>query len=300
MKMIKPTTALIGLLMLCIGCKNSGNEKETQNGFKFTVVEKGDGIVGKPQQLLVFDYVIKDSEDSVWDNTYESGLPAVFAMQDTTSIRAESGMLQMFRLISVGDSVHIEEPAGVFFKQVWGGRPFEPGMDTTMTFTCDLRVREIMEMQKYQGFMDGTLAKRIPKQKLKDEKLLDEYLAKNNIKAEKDTSGVRYVMHANGGGRKPQVTDCVEVKYDGKLLGSAVSFDKNDKVAYPLSGFIPGWQLSVPKLGVGDSATFYIPSHLAYGAQGQRGVIPPDAILVFDITLLGTSSGCDQDKRICN
>lgn len=300
MKMIKPTTALIGLLMFCIGCKDSAIEKKTPSGFTYKVIKQGDGIYAKPQQLLVFEYVIKDSKDSIWESTYESRIPAVVGIQDTTAIPTETGMIQLFRQISAGDSISVEKSAKVFFRDVWGGRPFLPGMDTSMTFTCNIRVKQVMEMQAYQTFMDDLLKKREGSQKIKDAKLIEEYLTKNNIKADTDTSGVRFVMHSNSGGRKPLVTDCVEVKYHGRFLKDGQTFDRNDKIAFPLNGVIRGWTLSVPKLGIGDSATFYIPSHLAYGPQGQRGGIPPDAILVFDITLLNASSSYDQVNRICN
>lgn len=300
MKMIKPTNALIGLLMLCIACSDSAIEKKTPNGFTFKVVKQGDGITPKPQQLLVFNYEIKDSKDSLWEGTYEAGIPAVIGIQDTTAIPSEIGMIQMFRMLSAGDSINVTKSAKVFFKDVWGGRPFSPGMDTTLTFTCNLKVSAVMEMQAYEKFMDDLLKKRVVSQKAKEEKLIDEFLTKNSIKAEKDTSGIRYVMHANSGGRKPVTTDCVEVKYHGKFLDSGKTFDKNNKIAFPLTQVIRGWTLSVPLLGIGDSATFYIPSHLAYGPQGVRGAIPGDAILVFDITLLNASSGYDQVNRICN
>jgi FKBP-type peptidyl-prolyl cis-trans isomerase len=300
MKMIKPTNALIGLLMLCIACSDPATEKKTPNGFTFKVVKQGDGIVPKPHQLLVFNYEIKDSKDSLWEGTYEAGIPAVIGIQDTTAIPSEIGMIQMFRMLSAGDSINVTKSAKVFFKDVWGGRPFSPGMDTTMTFVCNLKVSAVMEMQAYEKFMEGLLKKRGLSQKQKEEKIIDEFLSKNSITAEKDTSGIRYVVHSNSGGRKPATTDCVEVKYHGKFLDGGKTFDKNEKIAFPLTQVIRGWTLSVPKLGIGDSATFYIPSHLAYGPQGVRGAIPGDAILVFDITLLNASGGYDQVNRICN
>ena len=53
-------------------------------------------------------------------------------------------------------------------------------------------------------------------------------------------------------------------------------------------------------LGIGDSATFYIPSSLAYGPQGSQGVIPPDAILIFDVELLGFGGDFDQTQEVVN
>src|SRR5689334_16251799 len=116
MKMIKLSNALIGLTVLCLACSKPAAEKETPNGFTFTLVEKGDGILPKPNQLIVFDYVIKDSKDSVWIDTYENGIPGVAQIQDSSALASEFGMMQVFRMLSVKDSINIEKTAPVFFK----------------------------------------------------------------------------------------------------------------------------------------------------------------------------------------
>jgi FKBP-type peptidyl-prolyl cis-trans isomerase len=300
MKMIKPTNVLIALLLLsAAACKNSASEQKTPNGFTYSVIEKGDGILPKANQLLVFDYVIKDSKDSIWIDTYDNGLPGVVQIQDSSALATEIGMLQLFRTLSVRDSIYVSKPASTFFKDVFG-RPLPPEVDSTTTISINMRVTNIMEMQKFAEFQQGLMAKRVGKQRARDEKLIDDYLAKNSIKAEKDTSGIRYVIHANNGGKKPAITDCVEVKYEGKFLKDGMRFDGNDRMAFMLTQVIRGWTLSVPKLGIGDSATFYIPSGLAYGPQGMQGAIPPDANMIFDVTLLNVGSGVDPVKRLCN
>ena len=45
---------------------------------------------------------------------------------------------------------------------------------------------------------------------------------------------------------------------------------------------IKGWDEALVNLKVGDKATLFIPSDLAYGATGNSG-IPPNANLIFYI-----------------
>lgn len=297
--MIKSPSLLIGslLLIVCVACERP-KVKTTPNGFKFTVVKQGDGILPKPQQCLVFDFKVTDSNDSTWSSSYEQGIPVIIPIADSSALHGETGMFQMFRMLSAADSVSITQPASTFFRDVYGATP-PPGTDTTLTMTCNLRVKAVIPMHEQRSYIEKLFAKRKPVQKQKDLKKIDEYLAKNNITAQQDTSGIRYVLHTNNGGPKPAPGNCVQVAYEGKFLDNGRTFDKNDNVAFSLAGVVPGWQYGIPLVGVGDSATLYIPSHLCYGPEGIRGAIPPDAVLVFDVKILAKGENLDPNTRTC-
>ncbi|MFD1002235.1 FKBP-type peptidyl-prolyl cis-trans isomerase [Ohtaekwangia kribbensis] len=297
MNMTKFANVLIGLLLLCAACKNS-EEKETPNGFKFQVVKTGDGVKPKPGQLLIFEYIMKDSKDSVWQDTYENGFPGVFPIQDSSAIATEIGALQMFRMLSKADSVTLTRPAKEFFKDVLGG-PMPPQVDSSRAITINIKVVDIIEQQHFAKFQADLYAKRKGFQKTKDAKAIEKYLADKKITAQTDTSGIRYVIHTTAGGAKPTPNSCVEVAYEGKFLKDEKTFDKNPKMSFSLNQVIPGWKQSIPMLGIGDSATFYIPSHLAYGPQGYPGAIPPNAILIFDVKLFATGENYDPQTRSC-
>ena len=83
--MNKSAYAFIGLVTLLTACGKT--EKETPNGFKFTVVESGDGVLAKPSEIMVFDFVMKDSKDSVWQSTYTEEMPGYLMIADTAAIK---------------------------------------------------------------------------------------------------------------------------------------------------------------------------------------------------------------------
>jgi FKBP-type peptidyl-prolyl cis-trans isomerase FkpA len=49
---------------------------------------------------------------------------------------------------------------------------------------------------------------------------------------------------------------------------------------------IQGWDVGVAGMKVGGTRTLIIPSAMAYGSAGVRGVIPANAALVFNVELL--------------
>ena len=54
----------------------------------------------------------------------------------------------------------------------------------------------------------------------------------------------------------------------------------------PVAGSIPGFSEGLQLMNRGARYRFWIPPQLAYGAQGAGdGVIPPNSVLQFDVTL---------------
>jgi FKBP-type peptidyl-prolyl cis-trans isomerase len=287
--------AFIGLLILLAACNK--NQKETPNGLKYTIIKAGDGTVPQKDQVFVFDYELRDSKDSVWGESFKEGIPLAVKIADTSQVKNENGMMQMFRMLSKGDSAKTEMSVQEFFTRVVG-RPAPPYIDTTRRVTYTLKVQDIMSEENYLKVREEQFKKRESRIHARDADDIGKHLSENNITAEQDTSGLQYVIYSKSGKRKPTPEDCVEVKYTGKLLSTGEIIDQAERVAFPLNQVIPGWRFGIPKLGIGDSATFFIPSKLAYGPQGYQG-IPKDAVLIFNVTLLDVKSEFDPATRTC-
>ena len=156
--MNKSAYAFIGLLALLTACGKT--EKETPNGLKYTVIKAGDGTLPKADEVLVFDYQLKDSKDSVWGETFTEGIPAATKISDSTQLANEDGMTQMFRMLSVGDSVKTEMSVNEFFGKIVCSPP-PPQVDTTLSVTYTLKVQDIMSVDEYMAAREEQLKKRL-------------------------------------------------------------------------------------------------------------------------------------------
>lgn len=101
-------------------------------------------------------------------------------------------------------------------------------------------------------------------------------------------SGLQYRVIAEGEGPHPSATDIVLIDYTGRLEDGTV-FDTSEgkqPVPLPVTGSIPGFAEGLQLMRKGGTYQLKIPSELAYGSQGAGGVIPPNADLEFDVTLI--------------
>lgn len=94
-----------------------------------------------------------------------------------------------------------------------------------------------------------------------------------------------------GTGPQPKEGDLVQVHYTGWLADGTKfdsSHDRGEPIEFPLGtgAVIPGWDMGLATMKVGGKRKLVIPPELAYGKRGYPGVIPPNAVLTFDVHLV--------------
>jgi FKBP-type peptidyl-prolyl cis-trans isomerase FkpA len=104
-------------------------------------------------------------------------------------------------------------------------------------------------------------------------------------------SGLVIEEVVQGTGAEATPGKLVVVHYTGWLTDGSKfdsSHDRNDPFVFPLAQryVIPGWDEGVQGMRVGGTRKLTIPPELGYGARGAGGVIPPNATLLFEVTLI--------------
>jgi|SRR5215217_3737311 len=115
------------------------------------------------------------------------------------------------------------------------------------------------------------------------------WLTTGRLHYTKTASGLEYRVITQGTGPHPAATDLALINYTGRLENGTV-FDSNangQPVPLPVNGSIPGFSEGLQLMNKGATYRFRIPPALGYGATGAGGgVIPPNATLEFDVTLV--------------
>ena len=108
-------------------------------------------------------------------------------------------------------------------------------------------------------------------------------------------SGLQITDTTVGTGASPKTGQTCVMHYTGWLYTNGIkgkkfdsSVDRGQPFEFPIGTgrVIKGWDEGVASMKVGGKRTLIIPPALGYGANGAGGVIPPNAVLMFDVELL--------------
>lgn len=143
-----------------------------------------------------------------------------------------------------------------------------------------------------------------------DDGIIQKYLADKAITtAQKQPSGFYFVPTTTNATAKQVVMGSnVSIRYTATLLDGTVfdatSLRNNTPVSFVVgkSNVLPGLQLGVLLMHLGDKATLLLPSGLAYGASGTTGqnntAVPANTVVRFDVEVVDLEFALTDDAII--
>lgn len=162
--------------------------------------------------------------------------------------------------------------------------------DSTL-LTMEEMQKTMMELdQKTMGQQQGSTD--WDEEKIKSEG--DKYLAENKKKPGVKTtpSGLQYEILEPGKGKKPTLEDWIQIKLRGYFVDGQEFDNTNDKrpegVEVPVNdpNFLPGWKEAWTMMREGAKWRIVLPPSLGVGAQGAPPIIPPNAVLIYEMELV--------------
>jgi FKBP-type peptidyl-prolyl cis-trans isomerase len=299
---------------LTVSC-NGGGEFKKVHGIEYKIVKHGTGKKKAAIGDIIQVHLLAKVDTTVLGDSRKQNDNKPIP-QRVDSVRQSGQWQAVFPYLVEGDSVLVQISCDTILKNIppqqlqQGQLP--PWMKKGKKIMITLSVASIGSMADYQKDMQEKQAaqQREMQQKASqqapiDDKIIQDYLAKNNIKAEKTASGVYYVIHKEGSGPAITKGQKVSMDYTGKTLDGKM-FDSNVDPAkghvqpfvftVGMGQVIPGWDEGVQMLKKGSKATLYIPSPLAYGPRGAGADIAPNTVLMFDVEVKEVLKGGDETK----
>lgn len=248
---------------------------KTGTGVEYIVLGSGPADGGKPDARSRATAHVEgrfNADSKMFDSTFERGETLTFPVA-----AAPPGLAEVLQLMRPGDSWLVYTPSALAFGAI--------GMDGLVPPNTDL-VFEI-ELESFVSPPEG------PAPQISSEmwaKFTPWNSASPDVK--KTASGVQYVVIESGPaeGALVRKDQDAELYYEGRLASGGEPFDsafaRGMSDFFPVAAVVPGYSEVLQLMRPGDRWLVFLPSALAYGERGARGVIPPNADLVFEILVV--------------
>lgn len=268
--------------------KNNIKATKTASGLYYRITSEGSGPAGKAGQLYSVNYTGKLMNGKTFDSNTDSAFhhtePFNVPVGKGNVIKGWDEGLLLFKKGAKG-TLYI--PSGL----AYGPQDKGAQIPANSILVFDIEIVDIKDAPTPPKQTDAAEQAKI------DDRQLQDYFAKNNIKATKTASGLYYSVTTKGTGPNAAAGKKVTMNYTGRLIDGK-AFDSNvDPKFNHVSPFtftlgqgqvIRGWDEGVQLMNLGTKGTLYIPSGLGYGASGAGGgAIPANAVLIFDVEVAG-------------
>ena len=123
-----------------------------------------------------------------------------------------------------------------------------------------------------------------------EEKLIKKFIEEENLSLNKTGSGIYYLIEGSGRGKHPEMGEMVSFTFNIYLLNRMLIYSSDAMGVYQFKvdkDDVPsGLNQIIKLLKVGEKAKFILPSHLAYGVQGDGDKIPVRSPLYYEVKLI--------------
>lgn len=206
---------------------------------------------------------------------------------------------ECFLMLNSGDSASFYIRAEPFFTktlQTTLPRFINPGQ----FMRVDIKLLEVKSAEEFQKEMEAFMSW-INDFGEYEKVILKQYLNGQKIDVQPTQSGLYIIQQVKTQRNRVEVGDTVTIHYEGRFLNGK-PFDSTRKRGEPFQfvygqkwQVIPGLEEAIGKMHEGEKAMLIVPSHLAFGQQGNsNGMIPAFTSVIFELEILEVKKGLVQ------
>lgn len=221
--------------------------------------------------------------DSLYYDFQNTGRDVYSQLSDS---KFAGDLQEAYAMMHVGDSASFYVKADSIAVVYYDKDPSEVGLKPDDYFRYEVKLLEIKTKEQFQSDIDHLKQQMMEASQAE----LKAYIERENITAVPDESGIYIIPIEKGRGRCPVQGEKVELDFAAYLLnGQEVgsTYGQNEKFSFIVGDnyVIPGWEVVVSQMRLGERVKAIIPFAMAYG-ENQVGQVPAYSNMVYDIKLL--------------
>lgn len=291
MKQFLSYLLVCSFLLAAVSCSNS-EFKKTKSGLLYKIMSDGKGEPAKKGEFLKVNVVQKLRDSILY--TSQGSMPVYIPVDSPRPVYSPT---EIFTLLRKGDSAVVVELADTLQRKFGGQLPAFIKKKDKISIAF-----KVLDVFPSEALLTDDRNQEIAKEKDREIRAVESYLADNKINAEKTAKGTYVVVNSVGDGPAVDSGKQVSVRYTGKLFPSGKVFESNVSGPDPLKfivgqgQIIQGWDDGLRKFKKGGKGTLYIPAYLAYDQQQGPGHKPYEN-LVFEVEVVDVTDAPKKDPK---
>ncbi len=190
------------------------------------------------------------------------------------------------KLMAPGDSFTFAVVADSFFYKTANLKKLPEYVTPGEPMYFDVKLLSVQTQSQYKKAEN----QKLQREKVKQFKLLSDYVKENNITTKPLESGLIYTTLQKGYGRQPQKGEMCQVFMKVTAIGVDYelynNFGKDPLfIEYGKSFDTPGLMQGLGLMHEGEKAQLIVPSDIGIGQDGKGGAVPPFATIIYEIKL---------------
>lgn len=283
---IKNILFVLLIILVLSACKD--DYERLPSGYYFKVVESKGGENPTETDALKVHLTIALEDSMIVDSREVFPIGRRLAMNNMWPEFKE-----VLSRVGEGDSVQVRMSLPEYAKLEGRTTPLK---DSSLVVTMNMR---ILEIDNEASVIDHMIQEQIDYEK----GVIASYLISNNLEAQETAEGLFYIISQKGQGELVKANDRVLADYTLKLIDGTIIATTSEEIAkanglhqegrtYEPYLFnlaetgLEGWSLGLTQFKEGSQGTLIIPSRYAFGNRSAGGVVPPNAILIYELKIL--------------